>query len=264
MAARRAPRRPRTPVIHLVAMQIAPRCARARWRCLRTASRRRRRNRSRARSRYGYARADQREERRLRSTRRTAQAATICCARISSGASRNLEPVQLARADGAHQRGAFDQFVARGGEEYALSAARRPSARSGRCAAAPPRSSAASRSGRPGRPCRCRCPVRATRSPPPRAARRSSAALRPPGAAAATGCRDAAAPRPRPAARPDDAPRARTSRRVLTKTSVVRCAQDQLRQRDRRSRPTSRCWRRRRVRRAAPRPPDPSRGDGRH
>ena len=46
--------------------------------------------------------------------------------------------------------------------------------------------------------------------------------LRPPAAARAKGCRDAAAPRPRPAARPDDAPRARTSRRVLTKTSVVR------------------------------------------
>ncbi len=89
-------------------------------------------------------------------------------------------------------------------------AARPPSARRGRCAAAPPRWSAASRSGRPGPPCRYRCPVRAMRSPPRRAVRRSSAAAPPPGAARARGCRGAAAPRSRPAARPGDAPRART------------------------------------------------------
>ena len=137
---------------------------------------------------------------------------------------RDLQPVQLAltesRAPARRIRSARRAWWRRSG----LSALRRPSGRSGRRAAARRRWTAAIRSGRPDRPCRCRCRVRATRSPPRPAVRRSSAALRHPGAVRATGCRDAAAPRSRPAARPERAPRARTSRRVLTNTSVVRCA----------------------------------------
>ena len=46
--------------------------------------------------------------------------ATICCARMSSGASGIIEAVEVALLDGAHQRGAFEKFVARGDEDAAL------------------------------------------------------------------------------------------------------------------------------------------------
>ena len=49
-----------------------------------------------------------------------AVSATICWARISSGVFRDCDAFQFARADGADQGGAFDQLVARGGEEDAL------------------------------------------------------------------------------------------------------------------------------------------------
>ena len=84
---------------------------------------------------------------------------------------RNLHPVQIARADRAHQRHALEQFVARGGEEAALRAAPPPSGPSGPRAATPPRSSAASRSGTPDRQCRCRSPAPARPWRPSRAVR---------------------------------------------------------------------------------------------
>ncbi len=85
----------------------------------------------------------------------------------------------------------------------------RPDGPIGRCAAARRRSTAASRSGRPDRRCRCRCPARATPWRRPPSASRSSAALPPSAAACATGCRDARAPHLRRAARPDGARPAR-------------------------------------------------------
>ena len=160
---------------------------------------------------------------------RHAQAATICCARISSGACRDFQPVQFARANRAHQRRAFDQFIARGGEQAGLSAARPPNGRRGRRAAARPRSIAASRSGTPDRPSRYRFPVRAKRSPPPRASspffRRRSASRR--------SCARKAAMmrqhrvRTQPLAQMH-VRRVRKAARVFTKTSVVRLCANQL------------------------------------
>ena len=46
--------------------------------------------------------------------------ATICCARMSSGAVGNFDAIEFALAHRAHQRGAFEQFIARGGEDAAF------------------------------------------------------------------------------------------------------------------------------------------------
>ena len=68
----------------------------------------------------GIRAADQREQLVFLPVLGRGAAATICCARMSSGAVRNLQAVQLARANRAHQRRALDQLVARGREEAAL------------------------------------------------------------------------------------------------------------------------------------------------
>ena len=104
---------------------------------------------------------------------RRAHAATICCARISSGLLRNLDAIQFARSDRAHQRGAFDQFIARGDEQAAL----------GQRAHPVPRASDALQRDRDGarradladqvHANRYRCPIRARRLPPPPSVRRS-------------------------------------------------------------------------------------------
>ena len=46
--------------------------------------------------------------------------ATICCARMSSGESGICRTIEIALANGANRGGAFQQFVARGGEEAAF------------------------------------------------------------------------------------------------------------------------------------------------
>ena len=78
----------------------------------------------------------------------------------------NDEPVELAATDAVDERRAFHQLVARQREQPALGRARDGVPGSSRPAAGTPRSSAASRAGRPGRRRRCRCRARARRSPP--------------------------------------------------------------------------------------------------
>ena len=46
--------------------------------------------------------------------------ATICCARMSSGESGMCRTIEIALANGANRGGAFQQVVARGGEEAAF------------------------------------------------------------------------------------------------------------------------------------------------
>ena len=54
---------------------------------------------------------------------------------MSSGASGMMQAVEIAMPDGAHQRRAFDQIVARGGEQASFGNRARASGRRGRCAA---------------------------------------------------------------------------------------------------------------------------------
>ena len=73
----------------------------------------------------------------------------------------NFDAIEFAVTNGAHERGAFEQFIARGGEKAAFGNGAAPVAGASDALQRNGRSSAASRSGRPGRPCRYRCQVRA-------------------------------------------------------------------------------------------------------
>ena len=144
-----------------------------------------------------------------------------------------------------------------------LLAAPRPSGPPGRPAAAPRRSSAASQSGTPGRPCRYRFPARAMRWRLPRAARRSSSRC---SASSRKRARKASVMR-------QDCVLAQPLGQLVGDALRQPAGVDEhqrgailLRQRrrcDRRSRPTSPCSRPRPTHREEPRPPDPWPGDAR-
>ena len=71
----------------------------------------------------------------------------------------NFDAIEFAVTDGANQRATFQKFIARGGEKAAFGDRAAPVTLRVRRAAAPRKSSEASRSGRPGLPCRYQCPV---------------------------------------------------------------------------------------------------------
>ncbi len=92
-----------------------------------------------------------------------ATSATICWAAMSSGSCGELDGVEAAGVHRGEQRGALDQLVAGQRVEAALGRAGTACGWSGRRAAGRWRCCAASRSGTPARPDRCRCRARATR-----------------------------------------------------------------------------------------------------
>ncbi len=135
------------------------------------------------------------------------------------------------RAHRVEQRRALDQLVARQREEPPLRHAADRVARAADALQERRRSSAASRAGRRDRRRRCRCRARATRS---RRAPCSSPRLSRCSASSRRSSREAAVVRgdraPRRAARTRCRATRSAMRRVLTKTSVVRCSRDELRE----------------------------------
>ena len=134
--------------IHAIAEQDKRRNGRGARRCPRRALSAARRNRRGAAMRYGYAR----RTRAKRSSSRhssAAQAATICWASTSSGASGMIRRSSSPRRTAAHQRGAFDQFIARGGEDAALGDRAAPVAGAADALQGHGNRTRASRSGRP-------------------------------------------------------------------------------------------------------------------
>ena len=124
-----------------------------------------------SRSRYGQARRTRsKSSSSLQSS--AATAATICWARMSSGQLGNLEMVELAARDRAHQRDRLDQLVAREREEPALGSRAHGVARA--ADALQQRRDRARRAELADQvdARRCRCRARARRSRPARAARR--------------------------------------------------------------------------------------------
>ena len=200
------------------------RSVRAARRCLPTASRRRRRSR-RAADRDTGRRGGRARTARPRASRSAAHAATICCARMSSGASgtmsRSSSPRRIASTSAAHSISS-SRVVAK---SRPFGHRRRASGRRGRCAGPP---TAIERGD----------PIWQTRSTVPTSMPSSSDAVATSdaqlaGLQALLGveprlARQAAVMRGdgvvRRAARPGDARRARRARRVLTKTSVERCS----------------------------------------
>ena len=170
MAASRAPRRPRSAAVDGVAMQVGAAASARRGDALGEHFEDRVeivRAPACGTTRRGAPARTARPRRTPRRRTQPPSAAPECrarCAEFPGG------PARLggSRAPARRTRSARRAWWRRGGPW----AARPPSGRRGRCAAAPPRWSAASRSGRPGRPCRYRCRARATRWPPRRAVRR--------------------------------------------------------------------------------------------
>ena len=119
IAARRAPRRPRSRPFTRSRCRYAPyrprRAAMPSDSIATTSS-----NSSRGRGRGTDRLAGPCANSSVRCQSSAAHIATICCARMSSGASGTRMPIELAAAHGQHERRALDQLVARRGEQAAL------------------------------------------------------------------------------------------------------------------------------------------------
>ena len=190
------------PPVHPVPVQVGGPAARGRSGCPRRPARRRRRSPRRTGPANGRGPADQGAAGRPRPSprprTRPPPAGPGCPAAPSGTCSASSRP----GPHPAQQRGAFHQLVAGRRVQPARPGCRRGCGWTGRPAAGTWRSCAATRSGRPARPGRCRCPAPATRSRPGPAGRRRAAGSPPAAAGPSTGCRGARRPGRRPAARP--------------------------------------------------------------
>ena len=113
-------------MVHLVVMEIRAAASARRGDALGKHLEQRHQNRADPESRNGYAGASARTDR-PRPILASRRAATICCARISSGAAGISRRSNSPRANGTNQRGALDQFIAGGREQASFRQAHPPS-----------------------------------------------------------------------------------------------------------------------------------------
>ncbi len=177
---------------------------------------------ARSSSAYGAARRTSSKSPSSVHSSAAATSATICWARMSSGATGGQVASRRPARTAGQQRRALDQLVARHGEQDPLGCARPRVVGAPHALQEGGDGAAAIRPGTRAPPARCRCRARATPWPPGRAARRPAGGPRPAGAGPWTGCRGGRPPASGPRRSPRRWARRSDSRRVLTNTSVVR------------------------------------------